>query len=64
MNAKSLELGMICQSKRGVGVVRWIDGPERAVYLSPVDEPHKNFAVSFDELLDDPQIHQRSDIYY
>ena len=64
MDSKALKLGMLCHSEQGVGVVRWIDAQDRAVYLSNPEDPAKNFAVSFDELLDEPQIHQSSDIYY
>jgi hypothetical protein len=64
MNAKELKLGMVCQSRQGVGVVRWIDAQDRAVYLSELEDPAKNFTVSFDELVDEPQIHQQGDVYY
>jgi hypothetical protein len=64
MDAKALKLGMLCHSQQGVGVVRWIDAQDRAVYLSSPDDPTRNFAVSFDELIEEPQIHQISDIYY
>ena len=64
MNAKQLKLGMLCHSEQGLGVVRWIDAQERSVYLSAPDDQTKSFAVSFDELIEEPQIHQNSDIYY
>ncbi len=64
MNVQELKLGMVCQSVKGAGVVSWIDAQDRAVYLSDLHDQSKHFAVSFDELLDEPQIHQSSDIYY
>ena len=64
MNVQELKLGMVCQSGKGAGVVSWIDAQDRAVDLSDLHDQSKHFAVSFDELLDEPQIHQSSDIYY
>ncbi len=64
MNVQELKLGMLCQSKKGVGIVSWIDAQDRAVYLSDLNDNNKHFAVSFEELQDEPQIHQASDIYY
>jgi hypothetical protein len=64
MNVQDLKLGMLCQSKKGVGIVSWIDAQDRAVYLSDLHDNDKHFAVSFEELQDEPQIHQISDIYY
>lgn len=64
MNVQELKLGMLCQSKKGVGIVSWIDAQDRAVYLSDLNDNNKHFAVSFEELQDEPQIHQVSDIYY
>jgi len=64
MNVQELKLGMVCQSKKGAGVVSWIDAQDRAVYLSDLTDHNRHFAVSFDELQDEPQIHQASDIYY
>ncbi len=64
MNVQELKLGMVCQSKQGAGVVSWIDAQDRAVYLSDLKDQNRHFAVSFDELQDEPQIHQATDIYY
>jgi hypothetical protein len=64
MNAHDLKLGMLCQSKKGVGIVSWIDAQDRAVYLQDVHNQHHHFAISFDDLQDEPQIHQTSDLYY
>ena len=41
MDAKALKLGMLCHSEQGVGVVRWIDAQDRAVYLSNPEDPAK-----------------------
>ena len=64
MKVQELKLGMVCQSKQGAGIVSWIDGQDRAVYLSDLSDTERHFSVSFDELLDEPQIHQATDIYY
>ena len=63
MNVQDLKLGMLCQSKKGVGIVSWIDAQDRAFYLQDVDSQH-HFAISFEDLQDEPQIHQASDVYY
>ncbi len=64
MKAHQLEIGMVAHTKQGVGIVRWIDGPERAVYLADPQQDEEHFKVSFDELVEEPQLHQRSDLYY
>lgn len=64
MNVLELKLGMLCHSKKGVGVVSWIDAQDRAVYLSDPQNKDQHIAVSFDDLLDEPQLHQKADIYY
>jgi hypothetical protein len=64
MKVQELKPGMVCQSKQGAGIVSWIDAQDRAVYLSDLKDQSRHFAVSFDELQDEPQIHQVSDIYY
>ena len=64
MNVLELKLGMVCQTKKGVGVVCWIDAQDRAVYLSDPEHKDQHIAVSFDEIQDEPQLHQNADIYY
>lgn len=64
MKAHQLEIGMVAHTKQGVGIVRWIDGPERAVYLADPQRDEEHFKVSFDELVEEPQLHQRSDLFY
>lgn len=64
MQAKDLELGMTTHTKKGVGVVRWIDGTDRTVYLSDPERDDQHFKVSFDELLEEPQLHQTRDLFY
>lgn len=64
MNVLELKLGMVCQTKKGVGIVSWIDAQDRAVYLSDLDNKDQHIAVSFDDLQDEPQLHQKADIYY
>lgn len=64
MKAHELEIGMLAHTQQGVGVVRWIDGPERAVYLTDPQHSEQHFKVSFDELVEEPQLHQTTDLYY
>ncbi|MDZ7902551.1 MAG: hypothetical protein U5L01_08410 [Rheinheimera sp.] len=47
MDAKALKLGMLCHSEQGVGVVRWIDGQDRAVYLSNPERSSKKLCGKF-----------------
>lgn len=51
-------------NQKGIGVVSWIDAQDRAVYLSDLDNKDQHIAVSFDDLQDEPQLHQKADIYY
>ena len=63
MHFKDIQVGMFCNSKKGSGRVTWIDASTRTVYMSDLTDDHQ-FDVSFDELVEDPQVHNRDDTYY
>jgi hypothetical protein len=63
MEFKDIHIGMKCGTKKGAGTVTWIDGSTRRVYLSDPAN-NDNFEVDFDEIIEDPQVHNRDDNYY
>jgi len=63
MEFSDIHIGMKCGSKKGSGTVTWIDGSTRRIYMSDT-ENNNSFAVDFDEIIEDPQVHNREDTYY
>lgn len=63
MQFNDIHIGMKCGSKKGSGTVTWIDGSTRRIYMADTND-NKNFEVDFEELIDDPQAHNRQDTYY
>jgi hypothetical protein len=63
MQFNDIHIGMKCGSKKGSGTVTWIDGSTRRIYMSDTND-NKNFEVEFEELIEDPQAHNRKDTYY
>ncbi|XPF92768.1 hypothetical protein ACM9HF_12075 [Colwellia sp. RE-S-Sl-9] len=63
MQFNDIHIGMKCGSKKGSGTVTWIDGSTRRIYMADTNN-NKNFEVDFEELIDDPQAHNREDTYY
>ncbi len=63
MEFKDIHIGMKCGSKKGSGTVTWIDGSTHTIYM--VDSNNsKNFEVNINEIIDDPQVHNKEDGYY
>ena len=63
MEFNDIHIGMKCGSKKGSGTVTWIDGSTRTIYM--VDsQNNNNFEVDFNELIEDPQAHNKDDSYY
>ncbi|GLX77993.1 hypothetical protein tinsulaeT_13330 [Thalassotalea insulae] len=63
MEFNDIHIGMKCGSKKGSGTVTWIDGSTRTIYMSnPVN--NNSFEVNFEEIIEDPQVHNREDTYY
>ena len=58
-----IHIGMKCGSKKGSGTVTWIDGSTRTIYMANTDH-NDSFAVGFEEIIEDPQAHNKDDIYY
>jgi hypothetical protein len=63
MEFNEIHIGMKCGSKKGSGTVTWIDGSTRTIYLEN-SRDNDSFEVNFDEIIEDPQIHNRNDSYY
>ncbi|WP_448550440.1 hypothetical protein [Thalassotalea fusca] len=63
MEFSDIHIGMKCGSKKGSGTVTWIDGSTKRIYMSDT-EKNNSFAVDFDDIIDDPQVHNREDTYY
>jgi hypothetical protein len=63
MQFDDVHIGMKCGSKKGSGTVTWIDGSTRRIYMADSNE-NKSFEVEFEELIEDPQAHNRNDTYY
>ena len=63
MQFDDIHIGMKCGSKKGSGTVTWIDGATRRIYMADTNE-NKSFEVEFEELIEDPQAHNRNDMYY
>ncbi|XQW84617.1 hypothetical protein ACOYR1_15980 [Thalassotalea piscium] len=54
---------MKCGSTKGSGTVTWIDGSTRTIYMANTDD-NNSFEVDYDEIIYDPQAHNREDTYY
>lgn len=63
MDLDKVRIGMFCASKKGNGTVTWIDGATRTVYLTDLLDNH-SIELGIEEIIDDPQIHNRDDFYY
>jgi hypothetical protein len=63
MDFQDIHIGMMCGSKKGCGTVTWIDGSTQTVYLADISN-NNSFEVEFDDLMEDPQIHNQTDSYY
>lgn len=63
MQFDDVHIGMKCGSKKGSGTVTWIDGSTRKIYMADTNE-NKNFEIEFEELIEDPQAHNKQDTYY
>ena len=63
MQFNDVHIGMICGSKKGSGTVTWIDGSTKTIYMAD-SHNNNNFEVEFEELIEDPQAHNREDTYY
>ena len=63
MEFKDIHIGMKCGSKKGSGTVTWIDGSTHTIYMVESNNS-KNFEVNINEIIDDPQVHNKEDGYY
>ncbi|GAA5138112.1 hypothetical protein [Thalassotalea piscium] len=63
MEFNDIHIGMKCGSKKGSGTVTWIDGSTRTIYMANTDD-NNSFEVPYDEIIYDPQAHNREDTYY
>jgi hypothetical protein len=63
MEFKDIRIGMKCGSLKGSGTVTWIDGSTRTIYMADTCN-NNNFEVNFNEIIEDPQAHNKQDSYY
>lgn len=63
MKLNEIHIGMKCGSKKGSGTVTWIDESTNTVYMSDT-ENNNSFDVLFDEIIEDPQAHNKADTFY
>lgn len=63
MEFDDIHIGMKCGSKKGSGTVTWVDGATRKIYMADTNE-NKSFEIEFEELIEDPQAHNKQDTYY
>ena len=63
MQFKDIHIGMKCGSKKGSGTVTWIDGSTRTIYMADT-ENNSSFEVRFEDIIEDPQAHNKEDRYY
>ncbi|MGB1263006.1 MAG: hypothetical protein ACPG52_08870 [Cognaticolwellia sp.] len=63
MEFNDIHIGMTCGSKKGSGTVTWIDGSTRTIYLANTDN-NNSFEVGYEEIIEDPQAHNKEDAYY
>ncbi len=63
MQFQDIHIGMKCGSKKGSGTVTWIDGSTRTIYMANTDN-NSSFEVGIEEIIEDPQAHNREDTYY
>ncbi len=63
MNFKDIHIGMKCSSKKGSGTVTWIDDSTRTIYIEN-NKDNNNFEVNIEDIIEDPQAHNRGDSYY
>ncbi len=62
MEFNDIHIGMKCGSRKGSGTVTWIDGSTRTIYMA--DTCNNDFEVNFEEIIEDPQAHNREDTFY
>ncbi|MGJ8692241.1 MAG: hypothetical protein ACSHW0_07145 [Thalassotalea sp.] len=63
MEFNEIHIGMKCGSKKGSGTVTWIDGSTQTVYMSDAKN-NNSFEVLFEEIIEDPQAHNKADTFY
>lgn len=63
MDISDVYVGMVCDTKQGTGKVTGVDVRLGQIYLSDTQDNH-NFNVSYEELIENPQVHNCSDTYY
>jgi hypothetical protein len=63
MEFNDVHIGMKCGSKKGSGTVTWKDSSTRTIYMADTKN-NNNFEVNIEELIEDPQAHNKADTYY
>ncbi|RCU51449.1 MULTISPECIES: hypothetical protein [Corallincola] len=63
MDVSKAKLGNFCATKKGDGRIRSIDKEHHLLLMADYVDDHE-FVVRFDEVINDPQVHNSDDIYY
>ncbi|TMM47919.1 hypothetical protein [Colwellia ponticola] len=63
MEFKDIHIGMKCGSKKGSGTVTWLDGSTYTVYMVDCNN-NNSFEVNINDIIEDPQAHNKEDSYY
>ena len=63
MEFNDIHIGMKCGSRKGSGTVTWIDGSTRTIYMADTCN-NNSFEVGIEEIIEDPQAHNKADTYY
>ena len=63
MEFNDIHIGMLCGSKKGSGTITWIDNSTRTIYMANSKNNH-SFEVNIEEIIEEPQAHNKKDTYY
>ena len=58
-----IHIGMECGTKKGSGIVTWLDGSTQTIYMVDSKNNH-NFEVNINDIIEDPQAHNKEGKYY
>ncbi|WP_026317943.1 hypothetical protein [Algicola sagamiensis] len=63
MNIQDVNIGLLCNSKKGSGKVAWIQADTRHQHMTDVSDNH-HFEDPIEDVTEDPQIPHKEDAYY
>ena len=62
MELNNIHVGMKCGSKKGSGTVACVDEATRTIYMETTD--NNILPIDLDDIIQDPQVHNREDTFY